>query len=140
MYICDVEKNGFILYSYSVCLSVEGVLMGKCFFKKLKRENMLFKKFSLYSGKIEKVVNFLNKTSLIGHMFLAMILCLFIESCSRHSVKAAFSFMKETPFIFLYNSLIIFVTRFANIHPLIIPKKHQTSPIVTRTAIRFLNK
>ena len=110
MYICDVEKNGFILYSYSVCLSVEGVLMGKCFFKKLKRENMLFKKFSLYSGKIEKVVNFLNKTSLIGHMFLAMILCLFIESCSRHSVNAAFSFMFDTPLIFLYNSMIIYVT------------------------------
>ena len=60
--------------------------------------------------KRDKVVNFFNKTSLIWHMVMAICLCLFIESCSRHSVKAAFSFMKETPFIFLYNSLIIFVT------------------------------
>ena len=58
----------------------------------------------------ELMCKFFNKTSLIWHMILAIVLCLFIESCSRHSVKAAFSFMKETPFIFLYNSLIIFVT------------------------------
>ncbi len=57
-----------------------------------------------------KVVNFLNKTSLIWHMFMAVCLCLFIESCSRHSVVEAFRFMIDTPWIFLYNSLIIFAT------------------------------
>ncbi len=58
----------------------------------------------------QKIVNFFNKTSLIWHMVMAMCLCLFIESCSRHSVKEAFAFLLDTPWIFLYNSLIIFAT------------------------------
>lgn len=85
--------------------------MGKDIFKKLKRENM-FKKFSLSSEKKEKIVNFFNKTSLIWHMVMAVCLCLFIESCSRHSIKEAFSFLMDAPWIFLYNSLIIYVTLF----------------------------
>lgn len=60
----------------------------------------------------ELMCKFFNKTSLIWHMILAIVLCLFIESCSRHSIKAAFAFLKSTPWIFLYNSLIIFVTFF----------------------------
>ena len=60
--------------------------------------------------KKQKIVNFFNKTSLIWHMVMAICLCLFIESCSRHSVKEAFMFLADTPWIFLYNSLIIFVT------------------------------
>lgn len=83
--------------------------MGKVFFKKLKRENM-FKKFSLSSEKKAKLVKFFNKTSLIWHMVMSVLLCLFIESCSRHSVKEAVAFFMDTPWIFLYNSLIIFVT------------------------------
>lgn len=65
-------------------------------------------------GKIDrqKIVRFLNRTSLLWHMVLAMVLCLFIESCSRHSVKQAFLFMADDTLIFLYNSLIIFVTFF----------------------------
>lgn len=60
--------------------------------------------------KKQKIVNFFNKTSLIWHMVMAICLCLFIESCSRHSVKEAFVFLLDTPWIFMYNSLIIFVT------------------------------
>ena len=89
--------------------------MGKFFSKKQKRENMFkkfFSKFSLSSEKNAKIVKFFNKTSLIWHMVLAMVLCFFIEACSRHSVKASFSFLVETPWIFMYNSLIIFVTFF----------------------------
>ncbi len=66
----------------------------------------------LSKQKKEKIVNFFNKTSFIWHMVIAMGLCLFIESCSRHSVKAAFSFFTDTPWIFMYNSLIIYVTFF----------------------------
>ena len=92
-------------------MGIEGELMGKVFFKKQKRENM-FKKFTLSSEKSAKIVNFFNKTSLLWHMVLSIVLCLFIEACSRHSIKAAFSFLKDTPWIFMYNSLIIFVTFF----------------------------
>ena len=92
-------------------MGIKGELMGKVFFKKQKRENM-FKKFSLSVEKKEKILNFFNKTSLIWHMLLSTVLCLFIESCSRHSVKDAFTFLLDTPLIFLYNSLIIFVTFF----------------------------
>ena len=73
-------------------VGLEGELMGKDLDKK------------------QKIVNFFNKTSLIWHMVMAICLCLFIESCSRHSVKEAFMFLADTPWIFLYNSLIIFVT------------------------------
>ena len=92
-------------------MGIEGELMGKVFFKKQKRENM-FKKFTFSSEKSAKIVNFFNKTSLLWHMVLAIVLCLFIEACSRHSIKDAFSFLKDTPWIFMYNSLIIFVTFF----------------------------
>lgn len=59
-----------------------------------------------------KLVNFFNKTSGIWHFVLAVVLCLFIESCSRHSVPDAFHFMVTSPWIFLYNTVIIFVTFF----------------------------
>lgn len=115
MYTYNVAFLCEIIYAYCVCLGLEGELMGKVFFKKQKRENMLnklFKNISLSSEKKEKIVNFFNRTSLIWHMVLAVFLCLFIESCSRHSITAAFTFLKETPWIFLYNSLIIYVTFF----------------------------
>lgn len=58
----------------------------------------------------EKVVKFFNTTSLVWQAVMAMCLCLFIESCSRHSVIKAFHFMIDDFGIFLYNSMIIFAT------------------------------
>ena len=58
----------------------------------------------------EQIIRFLNRYSVFFHALLSCALCLFIESASRHSVLKAFDFMINSPLVFLYNSLIIFVT------------------------------
>lgn len=82
--------------------------MGKKIIENLKSR---FKKPSAFFNK-EKVVAFLNRTSLLWHMVLSLFLCFFIESVSRHSVLKSLQFMVEKPLIFLYNSLIVFATFF----------------------------
>ncbi len=46
----------------------------------------------------------------IGHLLLALVLNLFLETLSRHSIVKAFSFIGKSPVVFLYNAFIIFVT------------------------------
>ena len=81
-------------------LGIEGVFMGKKWLEKLKS----------FSFNREKIVDFLNKTSILWHMVLSVIICLFIESVSRHSVIEGFKFLVDAPLIFMYNSLIVFAT------------------------------
>lgn len=57
-----------------------------------------------------KITRVLNKYSLVFHGLWAMILEFFIEAFSRHSVIEGFLFMTESPLVFLYNSLLIFMT------------------------------
>ena len=58
----------------------------------------------------KKIVDFMNKTSLLWHMVLSVFICLFIESVSRHSAIEGFKFLVDSPLIFMYNSLIVFAT------------------------------
>lgn len=46
----------------------------------------------------------------IGYLLLACILNFTMEVLSRHSVLKAFLFIKESPFVFIYNAFIIFLT------------------------------
>ncbi len=46
----------------------------------------------------------------VGYLLLALLLNLFLEVLSRHSLLKAFAFIGESPAVFLYNSFIIFVT------------------------------
>ena len=70
-----------------------------------------FRKFyEKHQAGIEKTVAVLNKFSLLFHWIWAMILEFMIESFSRHSVVRGFQFMTESPWVFLYNSLLIFMT------------------------------
>ena len=62
-----------------------------------------------YKG-IETAVNVVNKYSLAFHALASMMIELFIESFSRHSAVAGIAFMVESPLVFLYNSLLIFMT------------------------------
>lgn len=48
--------------------------------------------------------------SILIHMVLSCLLCIFIEACSRHSLFAAFGFVTGSPLTFLYNAFIIFLT------------------------------
>ena len=81
-------------------LGIEGVFMDKKWLEKIKS----------ISVNREKIVDFLNKTSILWHMVLSVIICLFIESVSRHSVIEGFKFLVDAPLIFMYNSLIVFAT------------------------------
>lgn len=55
-------------------------------------------------------VQWMTKFSLLMHVLLAALLVIIIESCSRHSVISAFSFMVESPVVFLYNMFLIFTS------------------------------
>lgn len=46
----------------------------------------------------------------IGYLLLACILNFTMEVLSRHSIVKAFLFIKESPFVFIYNAFIIFLT------------------------------
>ena len=59
---------------------------------------------------ITTAVNVVNKYSLAFHALASMMIELFIESFSRHSAVAGIAFMVESPLVFLYNSLLIFMT------------------------------
>ena len=60
--------------------------------------------------KLEKFVAFANKYALIYHFILAFVLYFVIESMSRHSVADAFVFMVTHKKVYLYNTLMIYVT------------------------------
>lgn len=65
---------------------------------------------SVHKAEIDKTVSFLNKFSLIFHGLLSCLICLFAESVSRHSLMKAVLFVWDTPYTFLYNAMIVFVT------------------------------
>ena len=61
---------------------------------------------------IEKCTAVLNKFSLIFHALWSMVLVFVIESFSRHSIVKGYQFMVDSPLVFLYNALLIFMTFF----------------------------
>ena len=65
---------------------------------------------SVKTEKRQKVLDFMNKYSILFHVFLACFLCFMIEWFSRHSFVAACKFITGKTTVFLYNSLIIFAT------------------------------
>ena len=79
-----------------------------------KINSMIKKPFAAFYEKhyngIAKMVGVLNKYSLVFHALGSMLIELFIESFSRHSALVGIAFMVESPLVFLYNSLLIFMT------------------------------
>lgn len=57
-----------------------------------------------------KTLQFLEKYSLISHGVLAMILIFVIEWVSRRSFLSAVGFVIESPLVFLFNAMLIYVT------------------------------
>lgn len=55
-------------------------------------------------------VQFMSKFSLLFQGLLACLLILIIETCSRHSLISAFSFIVDSPLTFLYNALLIWAS------------------------------
>ena len=59
---------------------------------------------------VTKIVNHLNRYSLIYHGVLACLLCFIIECISRRSIWSAFTFVGGHTAAYLYNSFIIFTS------------------------------
>lgn len=63
-----------------------------------------------HNAQIEKLINFLNKYSLVFHGLLAAVIVFFAECVSRHSLIEAIRFVWDTPITYSYNVMIIFLT------------------------------
>ena len=66
--------------------------------------------YNKHQIKIEKTTQILNRYALLFHALWSMVLVFVIESFSRHSIVEGFLFMTESPLVFLYNALLIFMT------------------------------
>lgn len=79
-----------------------------------KLSNFLQKPLTAFCERHEKELhtarNVLNKYSLVFHFLWAMLLEFMIEAFSRHSLNASVRFVVQRPWVFLYNSLLIFMT------------------------------
>jgi phosphoglycerol transferase MdoB-like AlkP superfamily enzyme len=60
--------------------------------------------------KMQPVYRVMNRLSLLLHAVLACVINFLIETFSRHSAFAAWSYMTGTPLVFLYNAFLIFMT------------------------------
>lgn len=65
---------------------------------------------SAFAKKMKPVYKVMNRLSLILHVLLACAINFTIEAISRLSVPEAWSYMTETPLVFLYNAYMIFMT------------------------------
>lgn len=65
---------------------------------------------SAFAQKMKPVYLWMNRLSLLFHALLACVINFAIEAISRHSAIEAWSYMTETPLVFLYNAFMIFMT------------------------------
>lgn len=70
--------------------------------------NTIFSKIKINTP--HKLVDILNRYSLLFHGLLACGICFVIEWVSRHSFTSAFFFMFDRSLVFLYNSLLVYAT------------------------------
>ena len=79
--------------------------------KKLRREAILEKRRnSAFAKKMQPVYKVMNRFSLLLHVLYACLINLVIESISRHSFFAAWDYMVGSPWTFLFNTYLIFIT------------------------------
>ena len=58
---------------------------------------------------VQRVVRVI-RIPFVGYLMLALVLNLFLETLSRHSLIKAAAFIGRSPLVFIYNAFIIFVT------------------------------
>lgn len=78
--------------------------------RRLKKEEKERKRWLKTLRPESPLVHFLNRYSLIFHVFLACGVCFVIEWVSRHSFLDACSFVVDRNLVFLYNSLLVFAS------------------------------
>lgn len=64
----------------------------------------------MHNTNFSKIIDTLNRYSLLFHGLLACGICFIIEWVSRHSFTGAFFFMFDRSLVFLYNSLLVFAS------------------------------
>ena len=76
-----------------------------------RRERILEKRRnSEFSKKLQPIFGYMNRFSIVLHALWAIIINFIIESLSRHSVVAAWTYLTETPLVYFYNAFMIFIT------------------------------
>lgn len=82
------------------------------FFQKRKVQEPDWKQLSQIEGmnRLQKMTLLVNRHPIVFHIILAMLLCLAVETVSRFSLIAAFSFVFMHTGAFIYNSIIIFAS------------------------------
>ena len=79
--------------------------------RKIRRARIIEqRRNSEFAKKMKPVYKFMNRFSLVFHALLACMINFAIEAISRHSAIEAWSYMTETPLVFLYNAFMIFMT------------------------------
>lgn len=79
--------------------------------RKERREAILEKRRnSAFAQKMKPVYKVMNQLSLLLHALYACVLNLVIEAVSRHSLFKAWDYMAESPWTFLFNAYLIFIT------------------------------
>lgn len=79
--------------------------------RKIRREMILEKRRnSAFAKKMQPVYRFMNRISVVMHALLACVINFFIEVISRHSFVEAWDYMTGSPWVFLYNAFLIFIT------------------------------
>ncbi len=79
--------------------------------KRERRQRIIEKQRNgAFAKKMQPVYKVMNCFSLVFHALLACLINYVIEAVSRHSLIEAWSYMTETPLVFLYNAFMIFMT------------------------------
>ncbi len=78
--------------------------------KERNQQRMEERKNSAFTQKMEPVYFWMNRLSLLLHFLWAVVLNFVIESISRHSVVPAWEYMITSPWAFLFNTYMIFIT------------------------------
>lgn len=79
--------------------------------RKERRQAILEKRRnSAFAQKMKPVYKVMNQFSLVFHVLYACVLNLAIEAISRHSLFEAWDYMIESPWTFLFNAYLIFIT------------------------------
>ena len=79
--------------------------------RKERRQQILEKRRnSKFAKKMQPVYKWMNRFSLLLHFLLSCVINVIIEAISRHSLGPALEYMVSTPWTFLYNTYMIFIT------------------------------
>lgn len=81
----------------------------KKFWRTIK-EALFTKKEVEHSEKFYKIVDFLNKYSLVFHAFISFLVVFLVEVISRRNFASAMSFITQSSFAYIYNSFLVFAS------------------------------